>query len=61
MNVGDRVFIYDYASDLFIFAGEIIDREGGQALVLVPTREHGVTVADWFDVEKLYKKSKATA
>ncbi len=61
MNEGDRVFIYDHDSDLYIFDGEVLKIEGGQALVLVPTREHGVTVADWFDVEKLYKKSKATA
>lgn len=63
INIGDRVFIYDYASDLFIHDGEVIDREEGQALVLVSMREYGIAIADWFDVEKLYvyKKSKATA
>gem|GEM_PF-5181785 len=29
MNVGDRVFIYDRLSDLFIFDGEVLKIEEG--------------------------------
>lgn len=53
MEPGDRVFIWDHRSDLFIFKAEVLTVKGNKALVMV-RRDNGVIV-DSFDIDRLYK------
>lgn len=53
MVPGDRVFIWDPRSDLFIFKAEVLTVKGNKALVMV-RRDNGVVV-DSFDIDRLYK------
>jgi hypothetical protein len=58
MNTGDKVFIFDQKSDLFIKAGEIVLIEPSKALVMIITGQRGARgcIADWFDMDKLHIK-----
>jgi len=61
------VFIYDHASDLFIYAGDVVDIQGNKALVMVTDRARDFDrkdnlyryIADWFDMDKLHVKKSS--
>jgi hypothetical protein len=53
MLPGDKVFIWDPRSDLFIFKAEVLEVKSGKALVMV--KDGNCIIADSFDIGKLYK------
>lgn len=56
MVPGDRVFIWDPRSDLFIFKAEVLSVKDKKVLVMV--RQGDKIIADSFDIDRLYLLKK---
>ncbi|MFT9495918.1 hypothetical protein [Anaerosolibacter sp.] len=54
MKIGDKVFIFDLQSDLYIKTGEIVAIDGNIAAVMVALRKN--CIIDRFEMDKLYVK-----